>query len=98
MPDNEKYAKIVYLQLISNGNIDIDRDYQWDGCDTLELDPDVKLKSVSVKKLVERTANLFLSCPDQEGVDALKNLVAHLKSSLEVAEKAIADINNQLAQ
>ena len=98
MPDDKKYAKIVYLQLISNGNIDIDRDYQWDGCDTPELDPDIKLKSVSVKKLVERTADLFLSCPDQEGVGALKNLVAHLKSSIEVAEKTIAEINTQLAK
>ena len=49
MPDDKKHAKIIYLQLISDGNITIDRDYLWDGCYTPELDPAMSLNLFHLK-------------------------------------------------
>lgn len=92
MADDTKYTKKLFLRLRSDGFIEIDDDYFWDGCDTPEIDPEIELTPVALSKLAQLTADLNLCEVEKADIERLKKLLAELKTSSDIINAAINKI------
>jgi len=95
MTDSQEFTKKLFLRLNSNGSIELDRDYLWDGCDTPEIDPGIELTPVSILKLTKLLADLYLNEPEQADIARLELLLKQIKASGEVVEKTIKAIKGK---
>jgi len=92
MANDISYTKKLFLRLDSSGFIGLDRDYMWDGCDTPEIDPEIKLTPVPLQKLARLLSNLYLATAEKEDAEVLKKTLHEIKASGVIIEKALKDI------
>ena len=97
MADDKDYSKKLFLRLNSTGHIELDEDYLWDGCDTPEIDPEIDLTPVPLKKLTQLLANLYSDDPEQEDIDRFKNLLSEINESSKIIEQLIQSIEAKLS-
>ncbi len=92
MAESKDYTKKLFLQLQSDGKISLAEDYLWDGCDTPEIDPEIKLAPVSIQKLAQLLSDLYLDHPEKEDVERLKKALAEINASRNIIENALKTI------
>ena len=92
MADDKKYTKKIFLRLQTNGYIVIDDDYLWDGCDTPEIDPEIKLKPVSLLKLAQLISNLYSDDNEVEDIERFEKLLGDMNASRDVIERRLNEI------
>lgn len=85
-------TKKLFLRLDSSGVIALDTEYMWDGCDTPEIDPEIELTPVPVRKLTDLLAKLYLDTADKDDSGRLRITLSELKASCDILEKAITEI------
>ena len=94
-PDNKKPINKIFLTLQSNGYLVLDKDYLWDGCDTPELDPSIKMLPVSIRKLAELCRARNLDWPEAEQAENLMTLRDELRASAGIIEDTINKIKQK---
>ena len=92
MADDKDYTKKLFLRLQANGYIIIDDDYLWDGCDTPEIDPEIELTPVSLKKLTQLLADLYSEDRERDDIERFKKLLEEFDES----RKIISGLLNSL--
>lgn len=92
MTDGKEFTKKLFLELHSNGIITLAKDYLWDGCDTPEIDPEIDLTPVSIKKLTQILSDLYLNQPEKEDINQLKQLLVELNGSADIIASTIQTI------
>lgn len=95
-PDQDPINKI-FLLLQSNGNLVLDKEYLWDGCDTPELDPSIDMPPISIRKLAELVRSRNVDWPELGEAKKLQILLTELKDSAGIIEDTIAQIKAKAA-
>lgn len=89
MAGEKSYTKKLFLRLTSDGQIALDEEYMWDGCDTPEIDPDIELAPVPLQKLTQLLSKLYLAEPEKEDIDRLKKTLSEINACGDILDKAI---------
>jgi len=96
MADKTDHLNKIYLMLQSNGYIALDRDAFLDGCESPPLEPSIAMTPVSIRRLSEQTRERFLDNPDADFPKKLKILLSELRTSANLIEKTISEIEQKL--
>lgn len=86
------YTKKLFLRLQSNGAIALDTEYMWDGCDTPEIDPEIELAPVPLRKLAQLLSKLYIATAEKEDADTLRVTLSEIRASGDIIENAIKEI------
>ena len=92
MPKDQDPINKIFLLLQSNGNLVLDKEYLWDGCDTPELDLTIEMPPISIRKLAELVRSRNVDWPELGEAEKLKILLTELKDSADIIEDTIAQI------
>lgn len=92
MAGETDYTKKLFLRLNSNGCIELDGDYLWDGCDTPEIDPDIDLSPVPLLKLTQLLCGLYSDDNEKADIKRFKKLAAEIDASGDIVRQLIKTI------
>ncbi len=92
MPSGQDNINKIFLLLQNSGELILDKEYLWDGCDTPELDPSIELPPISIRKLAQLVRSRNLDWPELGEAEKLKILLKELRDSADIIEDTIAQI------
>ena len=92
MPSGQDNINKIFLLLQNSGELILDKEYLWDGCDTPELDPSIELPPISIPKLAQLVRSRNLDWPELGEAEKLKILLKELRDSADIIEDTIAQI------
>lgn len=92
MADDIDYTKKLFLRLQSNGDIALDEEYLWDGCDTPDIDPEIVLTPVAFKTLARLLCDLYLDQPEQADIERLTVTLKEVEAGRDILQTTLQTI------
>jgi hypothetical protein len=92
MPDKKNKAEDIPFMMLENGKITSNMDYWVGGISSEGYQEVSNCPPIQISTLTQNLVDSILASPDPEDADALKALAEELKSSLDIANKAIAKL------
>jgi len=93
MPDSKIKVEDITFMMLENGKITSNMDFWIGGIASEGYGEVAKCPPISIGKLTQNLLQSIAGSPDPQDADALKALVSELKTSLEIIEQTISELN-----